>query len=111
MVYIRVFFTLRTLYMYMVHVTTIQSFSLCIVHISARQRSDRVYSRVVLVPGGPPRECFPRFWEEGETRRNTFVFIGRDLDKDFLVKGFKECQVTAAMSCVLGKSSGISIKI
>jgi G3E family GTPase len=38
-----------------------------------------------------------QFWEEGETRRNTFVFIGRDLDKDFLVKGFKECQVTAEL--------------
>merc|ERR1719174_1318228 len=35
-----------------------------------------------------------QFWAEGEARKNTFVFIGRDLDKDFLISGFRKCQVT-----------------
>uniref|UniRef100_A0A7S2K0M3 CobW C-terminal domain-containing protein n=1 Tax=Zooxanthella nutricula TaxID=1333877 RepID=A0A7S2K0M3_9DINO len=31
-------------------------------------------------------------WAPGEPRKNKFVFIGRDLDKDFLVEGFKRCK-------------------
>ena len=34
-------------------------------------------------------------WGPGETRKNTFVFIGRDLDKEYLVGGFKKCQVVS----------------
>ncbi|MCG8685571.1 MAG: GTP-binding protein, partial [Desulfobacterales bacterium] len=32
---------------------------------------------------------FDRVWEE--ERRNNLVFIGRNLDRDFLNKGFKAC--------------------
>eukprot|EP00756_Hemistasia_phaeocysticola_P031738 Hpha_TRINITY_DN16373_c0_g2::TRINITY_DN16373_c0_g2_i1::g.62380::m.62380 len=33
-------------------------------------------------------------WEEGETRECRFVFIGRDLDREALVKGVMDCQVS-----------------
>ena len=31
-------------------------------------------------------------WAPGETRTCTFVFIGRDLDKEALVAGFQSCK-------------------
>ena len=34
---------------------------------------------------------FDRPWQPGEERRNTFVFIGRNLDREALVVGFKTC--------------------
>jgi G3E family GTPase len=35
-----------------------------------------------------------QFWKQGETRKNTFVFIGRNLDKESLIAGFQQCKVT-----------------
>ncbi len=36
---------------------------------------------------------FDREWAKGETRTNTFVFIGRNLDRTALTEGFKSCLV------------------
>jgi G3E family GTPase len=38
---------------------------------------------------------FGRDWRDGEERRNKLVFIGRDLDRDELERGFAACLATA----------------
>ncbi|MEO9362365.1 MAG: GTP-binding protein [Nitrososphaera sp.] len=37
-----------------------------------------------------------RMWEKGEERKNQLVFIGRNLDRNEIVKGFSECLVQKA---------------
>lgn len=37
-----------------------------------------------------------RKWEDGEERKNQLVFIGRNLDRDELAKGFSECLLQKA---------------
>jgi len=39
-----------------------------------------------MFEGNPEKE-----WAEGEERRSQIVFIGRDLDRDVLEEGFKQC--------------------
>ncbi|HZX03522.1 GTP-binding protein [Kribbella sp.] len=39
-----------------------------------------------------------REWRDGETRRNRLVFIGRNLDRDELQRGFADCLVTAQVA-------------
>jgi G3E family GTPase len=34
-----------------------------------------------------------RPWKSGEVRNNQLVFIGKDLDRDALMKGFRSCLV------------------
>jgi G3E family GTPase len=43
-----------------------------------------------------------QYWKPGETRKCTFVFIGRDLDKESLIEGFKECQVGGELRFKVG---------
>ncbi|WP_445519897.1 CobW C-terminal domain-containing protein [Streptomyces sp. NEAU-174] len=38
---------------------------------------------------------FGRDWHDGEQRRNRLVFIGRDLDREALERGFADCLATA----------------
>ncbi|MFH9820152.1 GTP-binding protein [Streptomyces sp. NPDC017230] len=38
---------------------------------------------------------FGRAWRESEPRRNRLVFIGRNLDRDELERGFTGCLATA----------------
>ena len=38
---------------------------------------------------------FGRDWREGEVRRNRLVFIGRNLDREALERGFTDCLATA----------------
>jgi hypothetical protein len=37
-----------------------------------------------------------RLWKEGEKRVSKMVFIGKDLDKELIEEGFRECIVKAA---------------
>jgi len=41
-------------------------------------------------------------FKEGEERVSTFVFIGRNLDKDFLIKGFEACTVEDTLRFKVG---------
>ncbi|EOD15846.1 hypothetical protein EMIHUDRAFT_456427 [Emiliania huxleyi CCMP1516] len=41
-------------------------------------------------------------WGPNETRENRFVFIGKDLDKEGLLKGFKECQCSEQLRFKIG---------
>jgi G3E family GTPase len=42
-------------------------------------------------------------WEPGETRKCTFVFIGRDLDKEALTAGFQRCKVAGELRFKIGQ--------
>ena len=46
--------------------------------------------------------CAPRFWATEEKRTCTFVFIGRDLDKEALINGFQKCKVTEELRFKVG---------
>lgn len=60
-------------------------------------------------------------FKEGEERVSTFVFIGRNLDKDYLIKGFEACtaedklrfQVGDKVLANMGKTyeAGVIIKL
>ena len=41
-------------------------------------------------------------WRADEKRENIFVFIGRDLDKEELIEGFKSCQCTEELRFQVG---------
>jgi G3E family GTPase len=41
-------------------------------------------------------------WKEGETRESRFVFIGKNLDKDFLKVGFEACRVVNQLRFSIG---------
>lgn len=38
-----------------------------------------------------------QFWKPDEKRTCTFVFIGRDLEKESLVGGFQKCKVVSEL--------------
>ncbi|RNG35337.1 CobW family GTP-binding protein [Streptomyces botrytidirepellens] len=64
-------------------------------------------SKGILALAGAPRQYvfqgvhmlldgeFGRDWRDGEQRRNRLVFIGRNLDRDALERGFADCLATA----------------
>ncbi|MDX6765976.1 MAG: GTP-binding protein [Candidatus Methylacidiphilales bacterium] len=56
--------------------------------IAVRGQSKRVVFQGVhmILQAQPDRE-----WKAGETRKNILVFIGRELDRDALNRGFKSC--------------------
>lgn len=41
-------------------------------------------------------------WEENEVRENKFVFIGKDLDRDMITKGFMACEATGELRFAVG---------
>ena len=43
-----------------------------------------------------------RAYQEGETRECRFVFIGRKLDKEALIKGFEECKAEETLRFNVG---------
>merc|ERR1712224_433844 len=43
-----------------------------------------------------------QFWAPAEKRTCTFVFIGRDLDKEALINGFQKCKVTEELRFKVG---------
>ncbi|MGV9564118.1 CobW family GTP-binding protein [Streptomyces sp. NPDC003480] len=68
---------------------------------------DLFRSKGILAIAGAPRQyvfqgvhmlldgTFARDWREGEPRTNRLVFIGRDLDREALERGFAGCLATA----------------
>ncbi|WP_308122157.1 GTP-binding protein [Streptomyces sp. WAC04114] len=67
---------------------------------------DLFRSKGILAIAGAPKQYvfqgvhmldgeFGRDWREGEERRNRLVFIGRNLDRDALERGFADCLATA----------------
>ncbi|MYT30402.1 MULTISPECIES: GTP-binding protein [unclassified Streptomyces] len=71
---------------------------------------DLFRSKGILALGGAPRQYvfqgvhmlldgeFGRAWREGEERRNRLVFIGRNLDREALERGFAGCLARAGAS-------------
>ncbi|MDT7843307.1 CobW family GTP-binding protein [Streptomyces justiciae] len=68
---------------------------------------DLFRSKGILALSGTPKQyvfqgvhmlldgSFGRDWREGEVRRNRLVFIGRNLDREALERGFTDCLATA----------------
>ena len=50
-------------------------------------------------------------WQPGETRTCTFVFIGRDLDREALVAGFQKCKVRGGLNFSIARWTRTALRM
>ena len=48
-------------------------------------------------------------WKRNETRESRFVFIGKNLDKEFLQAGFNACRVTRGLRFLVGETVEVNV--
>lgn len=48
-------------------------------------------------------------WKKNETRESRFVFIGKNLDKEFLQAGFNACRVTQDLRFLVGEKVEVNV--